>query len=52
MEEADLDIVEEQGGDAGETGTEGEGVVGAEVDDRQEERELVIDILELQESES
>lgn len=48
MEEGNFDVIEEQGGCVGEEGTEGEGVGGAKVHCRQQQRELVGDVLQLE----
>ena len=45
MEEGDLDIVEEEGGERGECGAKGEGIRGTKVHRRKEEGELLIDVL-------
>ena len=52
MEERDLDIVEEQVGHLGEQRAEGEGVGGAEVHSRQQQREFQVDVLQLEKPQS
>ena len=47
MEEREFDIIEEHRSKLGETGPEGEGVGGAEVNDREEEEELAVYVFQL-----